>query len=187
MRIIGTVSKWNDDRGFGFITPNQIGDEVFVHISAFPRDGKRPTVGETVSFEIAQVEGKPRALHIQRPSGFRKAESRPAGRTPQEHKSGNGLSQNLIALALVATAGYIGYSRYGGNSSGTQSSQTQPAAAAPAEQRLTAQPQFRCDGRQHCSQMGSYEEAQFFNANCPNTKMDGDGDGLPCEDQYNRH
>lgn len=45
---------------------------------------------------------------------------------------------------------------------------------------------FRCDGRQHCSQMTSYEEAVFFNQYCPNTKMDGDADGIPCEDQFRR-
>ncbi|MEH8017026.1 excalibur calcium-binding domain-containing protein [Rheinheimera muenzenbergensis] len=46
--------------------------------------------------------------------------------------------------------------------------------------------QFRCGGRQHCSEMNSYEEAVFFLRNCPDTKMDGDGDGVPCERQFNR-
>ncbi|WDZ51962.1 cold shock domain-containing protein [Acinetobacter vivianii] len=46
--------------------------------------------------------------------------------------------------------------------------------------------QFQCDGREHCSQMSSYEEALFFLKNCPNTKMDGDGDGIPCERQFGR-
>lgn len=45
---------------------------------------------------------------------------------------------------------------------------------------------FRCDGREYCSQMRSYEEAKFFNDNCPNTKMDGDNDGIPCERQFGR-
>ena len=43
---------------------------------------------------------------------------------------------------------------------------------------------FRCDGRTHCSHMTSCAEAEFFIKNCPNTKMDGDGDGLPCERQW---
>jgi len=42
-------------------------------------------------------------------------------------------------------------------------------------------PGFRCDGRQYCSQMNSRAEAEFFVRNCPNTKMDGDRDGIPCE------
>jgi len=40
---------------------------------------------------------------------------------------------------------------------------------------------FSCDGRQHCSQMGSRAEAEYFLKHCPDTKMDGDHDGVPCE------
>ncbi len=40
---------------------------------------------------------------------------------------------------------------------------------------------FSCDGRQYCSQMHSRAEAEFFTRNCPDTRMDGDHDGIPCE------
>ncbi|MFY9141337.1 excalibur calcium-binding domain-containing protein [Sulfuricurvum sp.] len=43
---------------------------------------------------------------------------------------------------------------------------------------------FRCDGRTHCSQMHSCEEATFFLNNCPDTEMDGDDDRIPCETQW---
>jgi hypothetical protein len=43
---------------------------------------------------------------------------------------------------------------------------------------------FRCDGRIYCSQMTSCEEAEFFLENCPGVKMDGGGDGVPCERQW---
>jgi len=43
---------------------------------------------------------------------------------------------------------------------------------------------YECDGRQYCSQMTSCEEATFFLENCPDTKMDGDNDGVPCERQW---
>lgn len=43
---------------------------------------------------------------------------------------------------------------------------------------------FKCDGRTHCSQMTSCEEAAFFLKNCPGVKMDGDNDGVPCEKQW---
>ncbi len=42
-------------------------------------------------------------------------------------------------------------------------------------------PIFRCDGRRYCSEMTSREEAEFFVKNCPDTAMDGDNDGIPCE------
>lgn len=46
--------------------------------------------------------------------------------------------------------------------------------------------QFKCDGRTHCSEMRSYEEALYFLRNCPNTKMDGNNDGEPCEQQFGK-
>lgn len=58
--------------------------------------------------------------------------------------------------------------------------QSHKTAAQPANTPQT------CDGREHCSQMRSYDEAVFFNRYCPNTKMDGDGDGIPCEKQFGR-
>ena len=43
---------------------------------------------------------------------------------------------------------------------------------------------FNCDGRQHCTQMTSCAEATYFSNYCPNTKMDGNNDGIPCEQQW---
>lgn len=57
----------------------------------------------------------------------------------------------------------------------TKTSRVDPPTTAQIAQR------FQCDGRQHCSQMTSRAEAEFFIRNCPNTKMDGDRDGIPCE------
>jgi len=49
---------------------------------------------------------------------------------------------------------------------------------------VVATPSFSCDGRQHCSQMKSCAEATYFIQHCPNTKMDGNNDGIPCEQQW---
>ncbi|WP_416376596.1 excalibur calcium-binding domain-containing protein [Marinobacter sp. LV10R520-4] len=46
--------------------------------------------------------------------------------------------------------------------------------------------QFSCDGRTYCSQMTSCSEATYFLRSCPNTKMDGNNDGVPCERQWCR-
>ena len=58
---------------------------------------------------------------------------------------------------------------------------------APANKPVpvtTASPTFSCDGRKHCSQMTSCAEATYFIQHCPNTKMDGNNDGIPCEKQW---
>jgi hypothetical protein len=56
----------------------------------------------------------------------------------------------------------------------------EPEAVGAASQA----PKFSCDGRVYCSQMTSCEEARYFLANCPGVKMDGEGDGVPCERQW---
>ena len=56
--------------------------------------------------------------------------------------------------------------------------------ASPDVRQEVSSSNFHCDGRTHCSQMTSCEEAAFFLKNCPNVKMDGDGDGIPCEHQW---
>ncbi|MGC4079733.1 MAG: excalibur calcium-binding domain-containing protein [Rubrivivax sp.] len=64
------------------------------------------------------------------------------------------------------------------------------ASAAAASRRETAPvpaatpSRFSCDGRTRCTQMHSCAEAKFFIAHCPNAEMDGDGDGIPCEQQW---
>lgn len=62
------------------------------------------------------------------------------------------------------------------------------AASAPATRPTAPAPPvtsaFTCDGRTHCSQMRSCAEAKYFLAHCPGVKMDGDGNGIPCERQW---
>src|SRR5664279_1425206 len=61
----------------------------------------------------------------------------------------------------------------------------EPATPAPYSPPVetTSSHTFSCDGRTYCSQMTSCEEATYFLRNCPDTKMDGDHDGVPCEQQ----
>lgn len=61
------------------------------------------------------------------------------------------------------------------------------AAATPKESArapTAVSSGFSCDGRQYCSRMRSCDEAKYFLANCPGVKMDGDRDGIPCEEQW---
>lgn len=64
------------------------------------------------------------------------------------------------------------------------SSPSGSAIQAPRAMPTQTTPAYRCDNRKHCSQMTSCAEAKYFLANCPGVKMDGDHDGIPCEDQW---
>ncbi len=58
------------------------------------------------------------------------------------------------------------------------------SSSNPEPQSSMDSSNFTCDGRTRCTQMTSCEEATFFIENCPNTKMDGNKDGVPCESQW---
>jgi hypothetical protein len=83
--------------------------------------------------------------------------------------------RKLIITALIAVAGWNYYQDRGISPSAVTSDT--PATSKSVKPAQT----FTCDGRQHCSQMRSRAEAEYFNRYCPNTKMDGDRDGIPCE------
>lgn len=64
MRGKGTLTAWNDEKGFGFIEPFSGGARLFIHISAFPHQGLRPEKGKVVTYTIsADEKGRPRAVN----------------------------------------------------------------------------------------------------------------------------
>lgn len=64
-RLHGILTSWDDDRGFGFITPTRGTDRAFVHITAFPPRQARPQLGEALTFAVEQsAAGKRRATRV---------------------------------------------------------------------------------------------------------------------------
>lgn len=74
MRFKGKISEWNDDRGFGFIAPAEGGARVFCHIKAFAERSNRPSVGKTVTYELAKDDrGRLRASQVRYPGSAKPA------------------------------------------------------------------------------------------------------------------
>lgn len=64
---IGTVKFFNDSKGYGFISPEQGGNDAFVHISAVERAGMRSlSENQRLSYELEQDRrGKTSAINLQ--------------------------------------------------------------------------------------------------------------------------
>jgi cold shock protein len=61
----GTVKWFNNQKGFGFIQPDDGSKDVFVHISAVERAGMRGlNEGQKVSFDVVTERGKSAAANL---------------------------------------------------------------------------------------------------------------------------
>jgi cold shock CspA family protein len=180
MSFTGILRTWHEDRGFGFIAPTHGGAEVFVHISAFARDGSRPTQGEQLRYELGRGKnGEVQAVKVTR---LAVGTLPPQRREP--HPARPARWPMLVGIVALGVGAVFGYGRLQPLRASEQLAPTAasqplatPDAAAPASP-------YRCDGRRHCSQMSSCDEANYFLKHCPNVEMDGNHDGVPCEQQW---
>lgn len=96
------------------------------------------------------------------------------------------LARFLLTLAIFAAVWGV-YSRHRVHTPQAPSVTSAPQGQGIDSQTDASEPlqsPFHCDGRTYCSEMTSCAEAKYFLAHCPNVKMDGDHDGIPCEKQW---
>lgn len=96
MRVKGKITSWNDEKGFGFITPLAGGKQIFIHISALSNRNRRPELNEVVTYSVSKDKhGRPCA-----------ADATLAGDrlTKKEAKKSNTAAILFAVLFLVAVA-----------------------------------------------------------------------------------
>lgn len=158
---------------------------------------RKPKVGDFIYFEVEkQGNGKSRAVNCRIEGVAVKAAPKYIQRHKPEHKlklhrNTSAPKNKFVLLFMILGIGAFSYQRLGLSPTRTPIQQT-PSRTIPSETLLNrafsdanadsdTNSQFSCDGRQYCSQMTSRAEAVYFINHCPNTMMDGDNDGIPCE------
>lgn len=96
MRTKGKITSWNDKKGFGFITPNTGGKQIFVHIKAFSNRNRRPEINQLITYALStDKQGRPCAVKA----------TLAGDRLPQKTKQKKGsLSVSVAILFLVIVA-----------------------------------------------------------------------------------
>lgn len=178
----GKLKRWNDDRGFGFIVPENGNGEVFIHISALKNMSRRPAVGDVILYQL-QIgnDGKSKSVNA-KIDGASVLKTRSYYRN---NKNNHNWPAQIILIAVLVAIGFSAYKKFTTTSTSFGSSNSITGIFKGVTRNVEKhRPSYKCDGRTYCSQMTSCEEAEFFITHCPGTKMDGDDDGNPCESQW---
>jgi len=110
-KSFGTCKWWNSQKGFGFITPDDGGADVFVHQTAIQSDGFRSLAeGEELEYMVEQgADGRLKASNVTGPAG------KNVKGAPQEFRSGGGGRGGGFGGGRGGGRGGYGGGSYGGS------------------------------------------------------------------------
>lgn len=91
--------------------------------------------------------------------------------------------KKVVIGVLLGVLGVVAWQRVTKTQPAAAVNHTSGSAQDSTHVETAVEVSYKCDGRTRCFEMTSCEEARFFLQNCPGVKMDGDHDGLPCEDR----
>lgn len=101
----GKLAVWKDKKGFGFIKPEDGGDDIFIHITALKTMSRRPNIGDTIFFQVQQEDdGRSKAINA-KIEGVDTIADEPADKNSGIHKW-------LITIGLILALASGGLAAY---------------------------------------------------------------------------
>lgn len=193
MKDKGILKNWNDKRGFGFVECKSYDEDIFIHFSALQYMSRKPRNGDLIYFDrMTDDEGKVRAEY----ASIKGVEAKPIeqftedrahsdNRVERVSRDNNKPGFFLILMGLLSV--FYLYQTFSANPLPIPMPEFLKELMKKNDVSDPANlSRFSCQGKRHCSQMSSCDEAKFYLRNCPNVKIDGDRDGVPCERQLCR-
>jgi cold shock CspA family protein len=109
----GKVSLWKDDKGFGFIQPDDGSEKLFFHVSSVKTDARRPQVGDSVLYEStrdSQQRLKAKGVVIEGVAkGLRSSPKKRPNRIEPPRKNAIDYISILVIFGSLAAAGFEFY------------------------------------------------------------------------------
>ncbi|GAA0684777.1 hypothetical protein GCM10009104_07770 [Marinobacterium maritimum] len=97
----GTLKTWKDDRGFGFIKPDDGGPDLFVHIRDFGSIPRKPQSGDRIQYQpMKDQQGRWRAADVQI-EGLRRSASSPKNKPKARPRSRHGKRSKMSRSPLM--------------------------------------------------------------------------------------
>ncbi len=110
----GRLTKWNDERGFGFIQPVNQGQSVYLHISEVKDSTRRPQLDDTIYYYVrAEEDGKLRANNAFILEARRKPI--PSSRSAIDRSTSPFTLQEIVLLSILPVVGSIHFFAKTGN------------------------------------------------------------------------
>ena len=103
MRHAGRISNWNDEKGFGFVTPHDGGARAFVHVKAFQLAARRPVEGDLISYDT-KADGKGRLNATAVRFAGQRIVTPAAARSSKASRRETGLPHHAAQAAIAALA-----------------------------------------------------------------------------------
>jgi hypothetical protein len=142
-------------------------------------------IGDMIVYELlVAANGKNKAINAQIEGVGVATKPSQTHTTVHQKRNNKTSSANLIKVILIALLTIVSLlvNKYQANRDARHSMPTAVEESITKPLVTPLQTQYSCQGKTYCSQMSSCEEAQFYQNHCSGTQMDGDGDGIPCED-----